>query len=208
MEHRKALRRNMAQSLFEHGQIITTLEKAKDLRPFAERLITLAKQARQGNLGARRRIHRLMGERFLIPKDNQGEYDDMSDAQRRSVRQSRSGRHHRTGEARGNLPFTTEAVSHRLITAVAERFEDRSGGYTRIIKLSRRRIGDNGCRAIIQLLGEEAVPTNVPKARGSARKTRAKARYSAVKRLVKKGGAATKPAAPTTDDGAPPASDE
>ncbi len=45
-EHRGALRRNMAQSLFEHGQITTTLAKAKDLRPFVEQLITLARKAR------------------------------------------------------------------------------------------------------------------------------------------------------------------
>ena len=42
MEHRKAMRRNMAQNLFEHGQIRTTLTKAKDLRPFVERIITMA----------------------------------------------------------------------------------------------------------------------------------------------------------------------
>ena len=42
-EHRKALRRNMVQSLFEHGKIRTTLPKAKEVRAFAEKLITLAR---------------------------------------------------------------------------------------------------------------------------------------------------------------------
>lgn len=42
--HRAALRRNLACALFEHGQIVTTVAKAKDLRPFVERLITLAKR--------------------------------------------------------------------------------------------------------------------------------------------------------------------
>ena len=82
MEHRKALRRNQAQSLFEHGQITTTLQKAKDLRPFAERMITLAKKARQGDLGARRRLQRLLTERFFIAVEHQDEYDNMSNAGR------------------------------------------------------------------------------------------------------------------------------
>jgi large subunit ribosomal protein L17 len=49
--HRQALMRNLARALFEHGRIITTVEKAKELRPFAEKLITLAKK---GTLHARR----------------------------------------------------------------------------------------------------------------------------------------------------------
>ena len=49
--HRKALLRNMATSLFRHGRIETTTAKAKELRPYAERLITLAKR---GDLHARR----------------------------------------------------------------------------------------------------------------------------------------------------------
>lgn len=49
--HREALLRNLATSLFRHGRISTTTAKAKELRPFAERLITLAKR---GDLHARR----------------------------------------------------------------------------------------------------------------------------------------------------------
>ena len=51
-EHRKALRRNMVQSLFEHGKVRTTLPKAKEVRAFAEKLITLA---RRNDLTSRRR---------------------------------------------------------------------------------------------------------------------------------------------------------
>lgn len=188
MEHRKALRRNMAQSLFEHGQVRTTLEKAKDIRPFAERLITLARKARQGDLQARRRIHRLMGERYFIPREHQGEYTDMSDAQRRATRQSRSGRRHRTGQSTGSQAFTTEAVSHRLIETVASRFEDRPGGYTRIIRLGRHRIGDAGTQALLQLVGEEDVPSNVPKPAKSARRRRIEARFAAMKKAVRAAG--------------------
>ena len=43
--HRKALRQNLTNALFTHGRIITTLAKAKDVRPFAERIITLARKA-------------------------------------------------------------------------------------------------------------------------------------------------------------------
>jgi large subunit ribosomal protein L17 len=50
-EHREALLRNLATSLFRHGRIETTTAKAKELRPFAEKLITLAKR---GDLHARR----------------------------------------------------------------------------------------------------------------------------------------------------------
>jgi len=55
--HRTALLRNLATGLFEHGRIRTTLAKAKELRPFAERLITLAKRE-EGRLHARRLVLR------------------------------------------------------------------------------------------------------------------------------------------------------
>ncbi len=54
-EHRKAMLSNMATSLFRHGRIVTTVAKAKELRPVAERLITLA---RRGDLHARRLVER------------------------------------------------------------------------------------------------------------------------------------------------------
>lgn len=51
--HRKAMLANLASSLVEHEQIITTLPKAKDLRPIVEKLITIAKK---GDLAARRQL--------------------------------------------------------------------------------------------------------------------------------------------------------
>ena len=58
--HRRALLNNMAASLFDHGRIITTEAKAKELRPFAEKLITLA---RRGDLHARRLVGRKIKSR-------------------------------------------------------------------------------------------------------------------------------------------------
>lgn len=63
--HRKATLRNMATSLFRHGRITTTTAKAKELRPFAERLITLAKR---GDLHARRLVARRIGDREVLGK--------------------------------------------------------------------------------------------------------------------------------------------
>jgi large subunit ribosomal protein L17 len=67
-EHRKAIRRNMAQSLFEHGKIKTTVAKAKEMRPFIEKLITLA---RKNTLISRRRAISLMQDRRLVDEDQE-----------------------------------------------------------------------------------------------------------------------------------------
>lgn len=61
--HRRALLRNMATSLFRHGRIETTTAKAKELRPYAERLITLAKR---GDLHARRLAARKIADRQVL----------------------------------------------------------------------------------------------------------------------------------------------
>ena len=62
-EHKKAMLRNMAMSLFLHEKIVTTTAKAKELRPFAERLITLA---RRGDLHARRLAERKIQDREAL----------------------------------------------------------------------------------------------------------------------------------------------
>jgi large subunit ribosomal protein L17 len=61
--HRLAMFRNMTRSLFEHGQITTTLPKAKELRPFVEKLITLAKE---GTLHARRRAAAKLNDKVAV----------------------------------------------------------------------------------------------------------------------------------------------
>lgn len=64
-DHRKALRRNLARSLFLHGKVVTTHAKAKAVRPFAERLITLGKR---GDLAARRRALVLLPDSDVVKK--------------------------------------------------------------------------------------------------------------------------------------------
>jgi large subunit ribosomal protein L17 len=63
--HRRALLNNMATSLFEHGRVVTTEAKAKELRPFAEKLITLA---RRGDLHARRLVERKIKSRETLSR--------------------------------------------------------------------------------------------------------------------------------------------
>jgi large subunit ribosomal protein L17 len=64
-KHRRALLKNMAASLFRHGKVTTTEAKAKELRPYAERLITLA---RRGDLHARRQVERRIPDREVQQK--------------------------------------------------------------------------------------------------------------------------------------------
>jgi large subunit ribosomal protein L17 len=67
-EHRKALRRNLVQSLFENGKVRTTLPKAKEVKAFAEKLITLAKV---GNLNSRRRVISVLQDRRLVDAEQE-----------------------------------------------------------------------------------------------------------------------------------------
>ncbi|MFB0551887.1 MAG: 50S ribosomal protein L17 [Phycisphaerae bacterium] len=120
-EHRLAMRRNLVASLIQHETISTTIEKAKEVKPFAEKLITLAKK---GTLPARRRAIALLGNRDVI------DYED--------------GRAVKTGTIIG-----------KLFSELGPRYLDRPGGYTRIIRLSLRRLGDNGQLVLLQLIGAD-----------------------------------------------------
>lgn len=192
-DHRRALHRNLAQSLIEHGQITTTLPKAKDLQPYVERIVTLAVQTRRfaaagdnaKSLSARRRIHRLLADRAIIAKEHRLDYWAMSDAARNRTLRMPSGRRHRTGEPRGRLAFTAESVMHRLIEKIAPRYENRPGGYTRLVKLADRRVGDNAPLAMLQFVGDEEVPSSLTKPERSARKRRADARYRLAVKVTK-----------------------
>jgi large subunit ribosomal protein L17 len=119
------MRRNMAASLFEHETISTTIQKAKEVRGFAEKLITLA---RKGDLAARRRAISLLGNRAMY-KDLDGQM-------------VRSG-----------------MVISKLFSELGPRYLDRPGGYTRIIHLAKRRLGDNGQLVLLQLVGQDQEDT-------------------------------------------------
>jgi large subunit ribosomal protein L17 len=167
------MRRNMAQSLFQYGQIETTLIKAKEIRPFVERLITLA---RRGTLQSRQQIIAMLNDRSAISRDEQEKYDGMSSAQRQKVLASRSGRRHRAGKVPASynkkaISFVAKSVVHQLIAEVAPKFADRPGGYTRIIRLPKRRVGDNSELALLQLVGqgEEAPKAGAKKTTGRRR---------------------------------------
>ena len=128
--HRKALRRNMAASLFEHEAIRTTETKAKELRPFVERLITMA---RRNTLHARRQVIAALQDRAMADKDKEGELLDQS-------------------------------VVQKLFSEIAPRYANRPGGYTRIIRLADRRIGDAGKQVLLQLV-EAVKPAAEPTSR-------------------------------------------
>ena len=115
--HRKAMFRNMAASLFRHEIIKTTLPKAKDLRRFVDRLITLGKR---GDLHARRQALSILHDRTITAK---------------------------------------------LFGDLAERYKERPGGYTRVLKAGFR-YGDMAPMAIIELVdrdpeakGQDSGPT-------------------------------------------------
>ena len=143
-EHRVALRRNLAQSLIEHETISTTIQKAKEVKPFVEKLITLAKK---GQLQHRRRAIALLGNRDIFA------YED--------------------GE-----PVRKGTVIAKLFSELGPRYLDRPGGYTRIIRLSLRRLGDNGELVLLQLLGEDE-PVKKEKKRSTKRRARKKRKETA-----------------------------
>ena len=133
----------MAQSLIEHETISTTVQKAKEIRPFVEKLITLAKK---GKLQHRRQAISVLGNRNIVA------YED--------------------GE-----PVKKGTVVGKLFSELGPRYLDRPGGYTRIVRLSLRRLGDNGQLVLLQLLGADEP---VKKERKGASKKRARRRAKAV----------------------------
>jgi large subunit ribosomal protein L17 len=118
-----ALRRNLAVALFEHETISTTIRKAKEVKSFAEKLITLAKR---GTLAARRRAIAMLNDRDVI-KEEEGR------------------------------PVKKGTIIGKLFSEIGPRYLDRKGGYTRIIHLAKRRLGDNGELVLLQLVGAENI---------------------------------------------------
>jgi len=126
--HRIAMFRNLAAGLFQHGQITTTLPKAKAVQPFVEKLITLAKR---GDLHARREAIAKLQDRELIHVIKGGaEAEEVED----------------------------KTLIQKLFDEIGPRFADRPGGYTRIVRLANYRIGDGSDLVVLQLVGEEEGP--------------------------------------------------
>lgn len=132
-EHRKAMWRNMAIALFTHGQITTTVPKAKSLKPLVEKIISLAKK---GDLASRRRVIQKIGNPIMI------KFDEDPDVSRNKY---------------GELVDGPKLVK-RLFDVIGPRYIDRPGGYTRIVRLGKHRIGDAGDLCVIQLVGDESGP--------------------------------------------------
>ena len=104
--HRKAMFMNMSNALIKHEQITTTLAKAKELRRFVEKIITLGKK---GDLLSRRKAVSILQD---------------------------------------------QKMSKKVIDILAERYKNRNGGYTRIIKLGNR-FGDNAPTAVIEFVDRD-----------------------------------------------------
>lgn len=136
-EHRISLLRNLATSLINsrEDRIVTTLPKAKELRPFIEKAITLSRRAAslEGNGSEATGVHlRRQAASFF----HSGNY-------RRAIT-----------TRRGQTPPPRSAgvaALKRLFDELGERFKERPGGYTRIIKMGRR-AGDGAELAIIELV--------------------------------------------------------
>lgn len=122
--HRHAMFSNMTASLLRHEQIITTLPKAKELRRFADRMITLGKR---GGLHARRQAASFLQDDELVRK---------------------------------------------LFDTLADRYRERPGGYTRVLKAGFRH-GDNAPVAVIELVDRD------PEAKGAEDKARHQAELAA-----------------------------
>jgi large subunit ribosomal protein L17 len=156
--HQRALLKNLASSLFlterdaedddnkpkVKGRIITTLEKAKEVRPLVERCITIARNA--------------------LPA--QQEADKHGTTAARNTEAWKTWRKSKK-YAEWNQAIAPVVVARRralrmlgdkqavriLFAEVAPRFVDRTGGYTRVLRLAKPRLGDAGTRAILEFVG-------------------------------------------------------
>lgn len=156
--HRKAMFRNMAVSLIKSavpgegvgapkvpGRIVTTVPKAKELRPIVEKLITMARKAA---------VYEEKARAFETTAERN------SDAWK-AWRKSENGRKwveaNAPAMALKRRAFAelrdTDAVEI-LFTDLASRFRDRNGGYTRVVRLAGYRLGDAGQKAFIEFVGK------------------------------------------------------
>jgi large subunit ribosomal protein L17 len=149
--HRRAMIRNLASGLFEHGRIETTMPKAKAVQPFVEKVITTAKR---GGLHARRQVEAMINDRKIhawvadpnVPDERKtSEFFELPDRDQIEF--------NRYGEVRK----APRLVQH-IMGTVAPLFAERAGGYTRIVKLDKHRLGDGADLVVLELVGEEEGP--------------------------------------------------
>lgn len=157
--HRRAMFRNMANSLIRSvrvdedapnkqrvpGRIVTTVAKAKELRPFVEKLITMARKAID---------HEDRAEEFATSADRGT--DDWN-SWRKSEQWNRWNQAIAPAVALRRRAFA--ALRNRdavdiLFDELAIRYEDRPGGYTRVVRLAKVRLGDAGPQALFEFVGE------------------------------------------------------
>lgn len=147
VSHRRSLFRNLSRALVTHESIVTTVAKAKELRPFVERLITLAKKANA----------------VIVAAQGKGEVEEkkakVQALHYRRQAMSLLGPIHGTGIWDKNDESTDDTLLKKLFRELGPRYADRPGGYTRILKQHYRRLGDAGETAVIELLkaGEKKV---------------------------------------------------
>lgn len=134
--HRKALLRNLCTSLVLHERIETTLPKAKELRPFVERVITLGRRARAAREAGQ-------GEAALHATRQAAAFFFSGNAN------FDSKQHDQSAERTAGV-----AALKKITGELAERFAERPGGYTRIYKLGPRK-GDGAEKALIEFIGSE-----------------------------------------------------
>lgn len=157
--HRHAMFRNMATSLITSlqpeesaenkpkvpGRIVTTLEKAKELRPQVEKLITLAKKALP---------HEEAAEQFATSADRNSEaWKDWRKSERwqQWVNAIAPAINYRR---RAFAALRDKKAVQILFAELGPRFREREGGYTRVVRLAEFRLGDAGRKAIIEFVGE------------------------------------------------------
>ena len=166
--HQRALLRNLASALmltereFDadevgapaiRGRIITTVAKAKEVRPLVERCVTIAKRG----LAAESQARSLGTEAYRDSAEwkkwrGSSQWQQWAQAMAPAVAARR----------RVVTLLGDKKATRVLFERIAPRFSDRPGGYTRILKLSTPRLGDAGPRAVLEFVGGEGASKATP----------------------------------------------
>jgi large subunit ribosomal protein L17 len=136
-DQRMALLRNLVTSLLWHGSVVTTETRAKEARSIAEKLISLAKQ---DNLHRRRQARRLLMPRTGLIRMKEGSHREAPGG----------GEAEKIGLA-GRSPSSVENSVRHLFEHVAPQYQDRPGGFSRMVRIGYRR-GDGVSRVKLQLV--------------------------------------------------------